>query len=119
MKMVYICSPLKGDIDGNIEKAKRYTKFALLCGVAPVTSHFFALCIDDNKPGERIIGMDAGLTLMGMCDEIWVFGRNHSEGMTKEIDYARRRLKIPVLQIDPDYVEDFLTNRNGGDNHGP
>lgn len=112
--MVYICSPLKGDIEGNIEKAKRYTQFALMCGAAPVTPHFFALCIDDNNPGERQIGLDAGHTLLGMCDEVWQFGSNVSDGMKSEIDFARRKLKIPVLVLSDDYVESFLQNRNGG-----
>lgn len=114
LKTVYICSPLKGDIEGNLEKVKGYTKFALLCGVAPVTPHFFAFCIDDTNPNERKIGMDAGQTLMGMCDEIWVFGTNRSEGMLKEIDLAKRRLKIPILYISEDYVEEYLKNKNGG-----
>lgn len=26
--LVYICSPLAGDMDGNMEKARRYCKFA-------------------------------------------------------------------------------------------
>lgn len=113
MKTVYICSPLKGDIDGNIEKVKRYTKFALKCGTAPVVSHFFALCIDDNNPVDRKTGMDAGLTLMNMCDEVWVFGKTKSEGMKKEIDYAYRKLKLPVIYITENYVEEFF-EKNGG-----
>ena len=31
MKKVYICAPLGGDIQGNLEKAKRYTEYALKC----------------------------------------------------------------------------------------
>lgn len=42
MKKVYICAPLGGDIQGNLEKAKRYTKYALKCGTAPVVPHFYA-----------------------------------------------------------------------------
>ena len=38
MKKVYICAPLGGDIQGNLEKAKRYTEYALKCGTAPVVS---------------------------------------------------------------------------------
>ena len=34
MKRVYICSPLSGDVRENLEKVKRYTKYALLCGTA-------------------------------------------------------------------------------------
>lgn len=116
MKIVYICSPLKGDIYGNIERAKKYTKFALLCGVAPVTSHFFALCINDDNPAERQLGMEAGKSLLEMCDEIWVFDKNKSEGMLMEIDYARRRLRIPVINIDSKYVDEILNKEGGEEN---
>ena len=55
MKKVYICSPLGGDIKGNLEKVKRYTRYALMCGTAPVVPHFYALCLDDNIEKERAL----------------------------------------------------------------
>ena len=61
-KRVYICAPLGGNIAGNVERAKRYTKYALFCGAAPVTPHFYALCLDDGNPKEREMG------LRGECD---------------------------------------------------
>lgn len=36
MKKVYICSPLGGNVKENLEQVKRYTKYALMCGTAPV-----------------------------------------------------------------------------------
>ena len=48
MKKVYICSPLGGNIKENLEKVKRYTRYALMCGTAPVVPHFYALCLDDD-----------------------------------------------------------------------
>ena len=53
MKKVYICAPLGGDVKGNLEKVKRYTRFALMCGTAPVVPHFYALCLDDDIEKER------------------------------------------------------------------
>ena len=61
MKKVYICAPLGGDIQGNLEKAKRYTEYALKCGTAPVVPHFYALCLNDDIPSEREIGLSAGM----------------------------------------------------------
>jgi len=55
MKKVYICSPLGGDIKGNLEKVKRYTRYALMCGTAPVVSQFYALRLDDLIEKEREI----------------------------------------------------------------
>lgn len=56
-KKVYICAPLGGDVQGNLEKAKRFAKYALKCGTAPVVPHFYALCLNDNTPSEREMGM--------------------------------------------------------------
>lgn len=44
MKKVYICAPLGGDVEGNLCNAKKFAKYALLCGTAPVVSHFYAEC---------------------------------------------------------------------------
>ena len=85
MKKVYICAPLGGDVKGNLEKVRRYTKYALLCGTAPVVPHFYALCLDDNNPEERKIGMAAGCSLLWFCDELWLFGDEITEGMSAEL----------------------------------
>ena len=83
MKKVYICSPLGGDVKGNLRRAKQYAKYALLCGTAPVVPHFYALCLNDDNPKEREIGVAAGLSLLWFCDEMWVFGDRVSHGMEK------------------------------------
>ena len=87
MKKVYICSPLGGNVRENLERAKRYTKYALMCGTAPVVPHFYALCLDDNKPREREIGIAAGLSLLWFCDEMWIFGDEITKGMAAEIQF--------------------------------
>lgn len=89
MKKVYICSPLGGDVEDNLHKVKRYTKYALLCGTAPVVPHFYALCLDDNNPKEREIGMAAGRSLLWFCDELWMFGDEITEGMTAELQLCK------------------------------
>ncbi len=98
MKKVYICSPLGGNIRENLRKAKRYTRFALLSGTAPVVPHFYALCLDDNIKQEREIGMAAGLGMLWFCDECWVFGDVITEGMQSEINFCRN-LKIRIKKI--------------------
>lgn len=89
MKKVYICAPLGGDVKGNLEKVKRYTRYALLCGTAPVVPHYFALCLDDHNQKEREIGMAAGLGMLWFCDELWLFGDEITEGMQAEINFCK------------------------------
>lgn len=98
MKKVYICSPLGGNVKENIEQAKQYAKYALMCGMAPVVPHFYALCLDDNKPDERAIGMAAGMALLWFCDELWVFGDMITEGMQHEFNFCMN-LNIKIRYI--------------------
>ena len=98
MKKVYICAPLGGNVPGNLEQVRRYTKYALLCGTAPVVPHFYALCLDDTNPKERQIGMAAGFSLLWFCDELWVCGDTVTEGMKSEINFCKN-LNIPTRKI--------------------
>lgn len=90
-KKVYICSPLSGNIGENIEKAKKYCREVSLKGFLPIASRiYFTQFLDDNKLEERNMGMVMGLELLKLCDEIWVFGDIISEGMKKEIEFAKK-----------------------------
>ena len=98
MKKVYICSPLGGNVSENLQKAERYAKYALYCGTAPVVPHFYALCLNDNIPKEREIGLAAGLSLLWFCDEMWVFGDTATKGMQSEIQFCKN-LSIRIKQV--------------------
>ena len=109
MKKVYICSPLGGNVKENLEQVKRYTKYALMCGTAPVVPHFYAECLNDGNPKEREIGLAAGLSLLWFCDEMWVFGDVVTEGMQTEINFCIN-LNIRVKKVD----EKEIKNKIGG-----
>ena len=98
MRKVYICAPLGGNVDKNLQRVKEYTRYALMCGMAPVVPHFYALCMNDNIPKEREIGMAAGLSLLWFCDEMWIFGDEETEGMKSEIQFCRN-LNIRTRKI--------------------
>lgn len=98
MKKVYICSPLGGDVEENLKRVRRYTRYALLCGTAPVVPHFYALCLDDNNRKERETGMAAGLSLLWFCDEMWIFGDEVTEGMAAEIRFCKN-LNVKTRKI--------------------
>ena len=63
-KKVYICAPLGEDVQGDLEKAKRFAKYALKCGTAPVVPHFYALCLNDNTPSERAFHRDEPIMVL-------------------------------------------------------
>lgn len=98
-RLIYICSPLRGDIEKNIQKAQGYCREAveLWPDVIPIAPHVYCTqFLDDTMPQERKAGMELGIALLDICDEIWVYGINNpSEGMKKEIDYAKEH-GIPV-----------------------
>ena len=96
-KLVYICSPLRGDYDNNIDNAVMYSRAAFRFGYIPITPHiYFTRFSDDSNSKERSMAMSAGLQLLLLCSEVWVFGLdNPSEGMQAEIAEAIRH-NIPV-----------------------
>ncbi len=100
MKKIYVCSPLAGDYENNIEKAKSYARFvAKDCGAIPIAPHiYFTQFLDDTMPEERAFGTMAGLLLLTECDELWYFGDRVSQGMVKEIIAAKEQ-NIPVRYV--------------------
>lgn len=85
-KMIFVCSPLRGDVEGNIKKAKGYCREIVLKGNIPIAPHiYFTQFLNENSIIERNIGINAGIELLKKCDELWVFSKMASEGMTREI----------------------------------
>lgn len=123
-KLVYVCSPLAGDMDGNIKKAIHYCREIVRTDptAVPIAPHIYCTrFLNDNIPAERAAGLDIGLALLAVCSEIWVYGiENPSEDMKAEIQYAKSHgIKIitkprlislpksgkPKPVIDPDRVK--------------
>jgi len=93
---VFICSPFAGDTRRNLENARRYLKFAVDIGAIPFAPHLlYPQVLDDLDPRERELGLGFGMVWLGKCDELWVFGRRVSGGMSAEIAGARKT-NIPV-----------------------
>lgn len=110
MKKVYICAPLGGNVSINLRKVQLYAKYGFMCGMAPVVPHFYALVLNDNKPEERELGRRAGMSLLWLCDEIWVFGNTISIGMEAEIRFCKN-LNISIRMISDEEVTQKLGNR--------
>ena len=90
--LVYICSPYSGNVENNIESARRYSRFAVEMGYIPFTPHLlYPQFLDDDNPAERSLGLFFGNVLMAKCAEVWVFGTYISSGMKAEIERAKRK----------------------------
>lgn len=96
MKKVFICSPYRGNVEKNVENAKKHARLAAVCGYCPVASHLlYPQFLKDSDPEERILGITLGVELMKCCDEVWIFGSDITNGMAYELGKARE-LGIPV-----------------------
>ena len=91
--LVYICSQFSGDIVGNTEKAKQYSRFAVDADVIPIAPHLLLpLYMKETEEGELAMFMD--MVILGRCEE-W------SGGMQAEIDKVKkRRMKIRYFSED-------------------
>lgn len=88
--IVYICSPYAGEIEKNVESARKYSRFAVNKGYIPIAPHLlFPQFLDDDNPKERSLGLFFGNALMSKCSEVWVFGDRISSGMDEEIRRAK------------------------------
>ena len=99
-RRAYICSPLSGDIEGNIGRAKGYCRIAMDMGYVPYASHvYFTSFLDDTDPEQRAVGTREGLFWLAMCQEVFVFGDRISEGMAAELELASK-LGLPITYFD-------------------
>ena len=90
--LVYICSPYAGDTNHNIENARKYSRYAVDSACIPITPHiYFTQFMDDCDPKERKTALFMNSVLLSKCDELWVFGDTYSDGMKREIKWAKHR----------------------------
>ena len=96
MKLVYICSPYRGDVEANTSRARRYCLFAHIQGEAPIAPHLHCpQFLDDSLPDERQAGLEIGLEYVRRSDEIWCFGDRLTEGMEMELQ-AAQHMGLPI-----------------------
>ncbi len=104
---VFICSPFSGDVEGNTMRAIRYMRFAVASGAIPFAPHLlYPQVLDENDASDRELGLFFGMVWLGKCDELWVFGRQISAGMSREIAKAKKR-GIPIRRFNDKCEEEF------------
>lgn len=90
--VVYICSPLAGDMLKNQENARTYCRFAVEAGCVPIAPHiYFTQFMNDNDRRERDLALFMDIVLLSKCAELWVFGEKITSGMSIEIEKAKRK----------------------------
>jgi hypothetical protein len=85
MRLVIVESPFAGDVEANIEYARRCVRDSLCRGEAPIASHLLYTqpgILDDNIPVERKAGIAAGLAWRTVAQASVVYtDRGISSGM--------------------------------------
>lgn len=87
--LIYVCSPYAGNVEKNVENARRCCRFAVDAGAIPLAPHLL-LPQFLSEATERELATRMGLVLLGKCEEIWVFGSRITNGMAVEIAKAKR-----------------------------
>ena len=104
----YVVSKYAGDIDRNVADAIRACQYLMKKTRQPVASHLMypqILGVGDTDMESRTLGLMYGLSLLAMCDEVWVFETESglSEGMEQEVREAKK-LGKPIKYMK---MEDF------------
>jgi hypothetical protein len=102
-QIVYICSPFSGDVKGNTDKAKKYSRFVVDAGAIAFAPHLL-LPLYMQEETERELAMFMNMIFIGKCDELWVFGNVISEGMQAEINKAKKK-NMTIRYFTEDLVE--------------
>ncbi len=99
MKLIYVASPYRGDIEQNTEYAETCCHFVLEQGGIFYCPHLLLPhVLDENVPSEREMALEIGKEMLLKCDEVWAFGDRISEGMAGEITFAEKN-DIPVVRV--------------------
>jgi len=115
MIRVYICHPYRNDLLKNIEKVKKIvvniamenvekmreadienkSYYHIYCPVSPMLAFPFEMTEYSGANISAEHGMAFCLSLLDTCEEIWVFSKEVTEGMKKEIEHSStKRIKI-------------------------
>lgn len=103
--LVYICSPYSGDVENNVEVARRFCAHAVAHRKIPLAPHLhYPQFMDDNDPDTRELAMFFNRILLSKCEAVWVYTERVSPGMRAEIEWAHH-LELPIKYFDVNFEE--------------
>ena len=106
MKRVILESPYAGDIEANIAYGRRCVRDSVLRGEAPIASHLLYTqpgILDDSKPDERQLGIDAGLSWRCVAEATVVY---EDLGITRGMYYGISAAKEAGLPVEYRKIND-------------
>lgn len=91
MKLVILESPYAGNVDLNVDYARKCMLDSLNRNEAPMVSHLlYTQCLDDTIPRERQLGIDAGLAFKAVVEKTVVY---IDYGISKGMEYGIQSAK--------------------------
>jgi len=108
-KKVILESPYAGDVERNVEYARRACRDSLLRGEAPLVSHLLYTqpgILDDKKKDERELGIQAGLEWGEYCKfSVFYADYGFTPGMLqgfKDAQAKGRGVEIRIIGLNPE-----------------
>ncbi len=95
-KVLFICHPFASDPQGNVDRVRQICRWFAQQGYLPLAPHIYLPQFHDEVT-EREMAMDLCRRLIGLADELLVFG-DPTTGMKMEIEEAER-LGVPVVHV--------------------
>lgn len=107
MRLVIVESPYAGEVELNVEYARGALADCLARGEAPYASHLLYTqpgVLDDLKPEERKLGIEAGLAFGDVCNLSAVYvDRGWSSGMAYGVERARKARRPLEIRTLPEF----------------
>ena len=104
-RLVILESPYAGDIEANVEYARRAVRDSLLRGEAPIASHLLYTqpgILRDEVPEERQAGIDAGLAWKVVAQATVVYA---DRGITKGMSYGIAAAQAAGLPVEVRFLD--------------
>lgn len=104
MKRVILESPFAGEVERNIDYARKCIRHSLTLGEAPIASHLLYTqenILNDDIEEERMWGINAGLVWKEVADlQVFYIDYGYSKGMLYAKEYAvKNNIKIEERKI--------------------
>lgn len=104
-RLVILESPFAGDVEANINYARKCVRDSLLRGEAPIASHLLYTqpgILNDDIPEERQHGIDAGLAWKAVAEASVVYA---DRGISRGMEYGMAAAKAAGLPVEVRYIE--------------